>query len=93
MAKFIFKTRCVEVKPEHVSDLEEMYAHQKPVTWKTMRRMCEGIDQYSKRLGYNKTNCRIENDPCIRFYRSRFQGKRCYNMEWSCIDHIWIESE
>jgi hypothetical protein len=86
MNKFRLLTTCTYAK---ASDLEEMYATQREVCYRTVLRrigkehLLEVFPVY--KLGIPS----MSKDRYIRYYRCRYMGVPCYNIEWSCIDHIF----
>ncbi len=93
---FHFATRCVECR--NVRALEDMEERAREITYRTFIRrvgteeLRERFPDYNWRKG-KSPGLRLKDDYAVRFYKSRFMGKPCYCVDWSSIDHIWIESE
>ena len=79
-------------------DFEELYGNDREVTYVTFAKHVD-IPAISERLGYHygpsksgkNGHLRIRDDYCIRFYTSVFHGRRCWHMDWSSIDHIFLK--
>jgi len=87
MNKFRLLTTCSSAK---ASDLEEMYATQREVSYKTVLRKIgkEHLDEVFP-IYKRPAVLSMGRDRYIKYYRCRYKGVPCYNIEWSCIDHIF----
>ena len=47
-------------------------------------------DEVEKQLGYIKPR-RVSHDQLVRYYRSKYKGKRCYYIARSSIKYIYAE--
>lgn len=36
---------------------------------------------------------KLRNDYHVRYYKSRFNGKPCIDVDWSAIDHIFVKED
>lgn len=81
-----FSLSCVESTYEAIRAMIEV---EKPITLKTFRRRCDskGLE---RSLGYDRgfPLCR---DWHVGYYRSMYEGRRCYYLRWSGIEHIFLE--
>lgn len=90
MKPFIFRTTCVE---SFGPDIHDMVEQAKPVTRRTFLRHCETA-QVEAQLGYERDRrhgLTMAQDPYVRYYRSRYQGKPCYFFVWSAIEYIFLK--
>lgn len=87
-----FVTRCVEAE---LADLEGLEETKREVGYATARcRAGPALAELAKDLGYPWRMCyggvrTLANDPCVRFYTGRFQGRPCVDVVWSQIDHVF----
>lgn len=91
MAKLQLVRRCVEVPYDKVQDLFDLYDAEHKVTFATFARHCDW-QPTARALGYavgQQRGLHLHKDRCVSFYRSVWQGKPCYYMDWSAIDHIY----
>ena len=92
MKKFLYETSCVSSTAKLIDAMTEQA---RPVTLATLRRHCQDLPQWERDMGYatgNQTGLRLVDDYAVRFYRSRYNGKPCYYIDHSSIEHIWTES-
>jgi hypothetical protein len=76
-----------------VDELEYLYDHDREIKYSTFARHVD-IPFISDYLGYihgshKQQGLRLKKDWHVRFYSSKFRGKRCYHLDWSQIDHIF----
>lgn len=87
-------TRCCDGLAT-VEELEALYEKDRPISYRTFARRVN-VEQLSKLLGYTfrrgQPGVRLETDYAVHFFSSKFKGKRCYHLEWSRIDHIFLTS-
>ena len=92
--KAVLYTRCCDGDATS-EELHEMYDQEREITFTTFSRRVD-IRPIAKDLGYvsgrHAQGLRMQNDRCVRFFRSKFRGENCYYMDWSCIDHIFVTS-
>lgn len=94
---FVLFTRCVdEQTSEHVDRLDNMTARALEISKETFFRHVS-LPRLAARLGYaygrHAPGLRLTSDRCVRFYRSSWQGKRCYYLDWSRIEHVFLTPE
>lgn len=101
MPNFVLHTRCVDgAGYQFVEKLEAMTDRAREITAATFFRHVDertavhatGADY---RVGRNPAHTdfqlRLKDDRCVRFYRSVFDGKPCYYLVWSAIEHVFLE--
>lgn len=90
---FTLRHRCTD-QDMRASDLEDMYEADREITYRTFRKHCSDLPEVAQSLGYavgSERGLRLVNDGHVRFFRSRYKGRLCYHMDWSAIDHIWLQ--
>jgi hypothetical protein len=93
MAKdFHFLTRCIEAQADELHDMDDRAIE---ITYGTFMRHVDRreVEQYLPAT-YEQDARRgltLKNDYAVRYYRSVFRGKRCYGIDHSSIDHIFVE--
>ena len=91
--KFQLVTTCVQVPMSQVNDLHDMMDRARPVTVRTFKRHTDW-QPVARQLGYavgrHANGLRIERDYHLGFYRSTWQGKPCYYLDHSRIEHIFV---
>lgn len=97
MLSYAYVTCCVNVPMSEVDDLNEMIWNERDITRATFMRKCgRAARDIFRQLGYEDhpahglTSAR---DFHIRYYSSKFRGKRCYFFRWSAIEYIFQEQE
>lgn len=92
--KMVLATTCVsDNSHSHVQALEAMYDAELEINFKTFAKHCDwrewaegngyAVKPFSKELW-------LSADWAVRFYRSKWKGRRCYYMDWSSIDHVFL---
>jgi hypothetical protein len=74
-------------------ELDYLYAHDREIKFDAFARHVD-LQDLSERLGYAfgpQKGLHLRKDWHVRFFISRFRGKRCYHLDWSHIDHIFGE--
>ena len=75
-------------------DFDELYGNDREITYATFARHVD-IPIISEYLGYHfgpgDKGLRIRDDRCVKFFTSVFHGLRCWHMDWSAIDHIFLK--
>jgi len=92
MKTYHFYTTCVNIPHRYVDALNDMIDNGKEISYATMRKHCEGLDEIEKELGYDK-HLRIKDDWHVVFCKSKFNGKPCYYLVWSAIEYVWVKGE
>jgi hypothetical protein len=76
-----------------LNELYYLYDHDRQISFRTFAEHVD-IKELSLMYGYaygHEKGLHLKKDWAVRFYKSRFRGKRCYHMVWSEIDHIYQE--
>ena len=90
-----YLTSCEGLPRRDVPALDKMIGDAVEVGYATFRRNVggAGLDEWAKEAGYDTGNerggLRLRNDWHVRYYRSKWKGKRCYYMDHSSIEYIW----
>ena len=89
--KFQYETNCINCRDGDA--INEMVNVSKEVTLKTLLKNCFGIKEWAKEKGYDslcgKNGLSLKHDRGVSFRKSKFGGKQCYYICWSCIEYIW----
>ena len=93
--KAVLVARCCDGRAT-LDELQHLYEHDREITFETFARNVD-LKEVSEELGYaygrGEAGVRLRKDPFVRFYRSEFRGKRCWHLDWSAIDHIYIKHD
>lgn len=92
--KATFHISCVHANGD---DIHSMVERGRDISHTTFKRRCEW-EPIAQALGYatgkptrqNRDLLRLENDWCVRFYKSLYQGEPCYYMVHSAIEYVFI---
>lgn len=85
---------CVDVGPRAVATLQRMINDARGVTYETVRRHCVGLLSWAEQHGYERHAARgltLKDDGHVGYYKSRWNGQRCYYVRWSAIEFIWLQ--
>ena len=88
--QYTFHTRCVETTADK---LEAMYATQREIGYRTALKhigRAQLNDIFPLYADPNSPLKSLGRDYAVSFYRGRFDGLPCINIEHSRIDHIFI---
>ncbi len=88
MKKYRFITDCVSANGESIS---RMVDQAREVSFETFRRRTDW-KPIAKALGYavgSEPGLHLGDDALVRFYRSKFEGRPCYFMDWSRIEYVF----
>lgn len=88
-------TRCCDGVAT-ADQLRRMYDAAREITFRTFAGQVEltpllGDLGYAK--GQREKGLRLQNDPCVRYFKSKYRGQACYYMVHSAIDHIFLYPE
>lgn len=89
-AKYAFTTRCVESDAKSITDMCE---RARPISFRTFARRCLW-QPWARSVGYatgGERGLRLNQDYHVRFFRSRYRGRRCYFVVWSAIEIVFAE--
>lgn len=85
-----YTTCCVDSDAESIHDMVD---RAREVTYQTLRKHCDGVDQFAAGLGYDTGNerggLRLKDDFAVSFHKSLYRGKPCYYVDHSRIEYIW----
>jgi hypothetical protein len=81
-----FATTCVNSTADLIIDMVD---RAREVTWRTFARH---VPRHELRAFFPGPPA-LERDYHVRFYSSRFKGRRCYFLVHSAIEYVWTESE
>jgi hypothetical protein len=74
-----------------LDELHYLYEHDRRIKYRTFAEHVD-IEELSHMLCYaygHEKGLHLKKDWAVRFYKSKFRGKRCYHLVWSAIDHIY----
>jgi hypothetical protein len=63
------------------------------VTLATIRRHCDGIDDWARAMSYAigpERGLHLKDDWAVSYHRSVYCGNPCYYIQHSAIEHIWL---
>ncbi len=83
---FVYTTNCVAHNANNVHLLDAMIDESQQITYKTFRKHCN--DDALRE--FDSQGVRLAKDYAVSFYKSRYEGKPCYYMVHSAIEHIWL---
>lgn len=92
--KFEYLTCCTELTHADAPELHAMIEERIEVSFDTFRRNCAWkplAHALGYRVGRRGSALHLKDDWAVHFYRSFFKGKPCYYMDWSRIEHIFVE--
>ena len=88
-----YETCCVHANGD---DITEMVDQAIDVTYRTILRHCKGLREWAKNMGYeanSREGLTLQKDWHVSYHRSKYRGKRCYYVQHSGIEHIWVECD
>lgn len=91
--RFSLSFTCVQLSPADVPDLHAMCEAAVDIEFSTFARHCNW-QPVARELGYTVgpgEGLRIANDYTVRFKRSVWRGQRCYYIDWSRIEHVFLD--
>ena len=86
MTRYAFTTTCVNATADLILDMVD---RAREVTWRTFTRY---VPRHELRACFPGPPA-LEQDWHVRFYSSRFAGRRCYFLVHSAIEYVWTEAE
>lgn len=90
--QYRFYTNCVCAKGDSITDMCDVA---KEITFKTFMKHCD-LESVLKSFGYavgNEKGLHLKDDWCVKFYSSVFEGQKCYYMDHSRIEYIFVKGE
>lgn len=90
MPEYTFRTTCINSTAKKINDMTDAA---KPTTWRAIKANCEWADRWADGMGYvtRGKGLRIEKDFAISFHKSTYDGKPCYYIDHSRIEHVWTK--
>jgi len=85
MKQYHYLTNCVS---SSAIKIQAMVDNARGITYNTIQRNCQGLQEWSKNMGYNR-NLTLKNDWAVSFYKSKYNNKPCYYIRHSSIEYIW----
>ena len=98
LRSFVYEFNCTEVDDADVDDLHEMIEAAVEVTFRTFSRAVAGLAEFADHMGYDVGRARtgrlrLANDWHVRYFRSKYKGKRVYFMVHSAIEYVFLARE
>jgi hypothetical protein len=91
MKRFEYETCCVNSTAELIHAMVDRAIE---VTYETVHKHCQGLSEWAANMGYeasSRTGLTLKEDWAVSYYRSRYNGRPCYYVRHSAIEHIWLE--
>ncbi len=88
MKSYQYLTNCVE---STAASIDKMVDAAKEITFETFARNCD-YTGLARSMGYSvgpEKGLHIKDDYAVRFYSSKFKGKKCYYIVRSAIEWIF----
>ena len=66
------------------------------VSYSTMLRHCRGMLEWAVSKGYDRTRAQgltLKDDPYVTFNRGYYDGMRCYFLQWSGMEFVWVHED
>lgn len=90
---YIYRTNCVIIT---AADILAMLDVERSVTLETIRKNCEGVEDFEREHGYAvgaERGLHMKDDGCVSYHKSKFKGLPCYFIKWSAIEFIWTKGD
>lgn len=92
MKRYRFETTCVTARGKDILRMRELA---ETVTYRTFLSHCFDVLPYARGLGYARavhqgSGITLKRDWHVDYYRSLYQGRPCYYLVHSGIEHIWV---
>lgn len=84
---------CKNSDAQSIHDMQDAAVEIKHATF---RRHCDGLEEWEADHLYfwdKRQGLTLKNDWHVSYYKSVYRGRRCYYVEHSRIEHIWVEKE
>ena len=89
MRPYVLLTTCVSAPAEKI---HEMRDSARPVTLATVRRHCD-LREWEHSMGYRRGDLTLKDDWAVSFFKSRYDGRPCYYIVHSAIEHVFVEGK
>jgi hypothetical protein len=87
--EYHYETSCVSANAEDINEMTEAAVQ---VSYGTLLKHCEGIKEWERNMGYRRPGLSLKNDWLVSFWKSKYQGRDCYYICHSAIEHIWVKA-
>ena len=90
---YVLVARCVdEQSTAHVRRLEAMCAQGRRISAETFfRHVSQELVSQLLGYAYREKGLSIRKDRCVQYYKSAWRGVPCYYLDWSRIEHVFVE--
>lgn len=89
MTGFRFLGTCVSL--DDGPAITAMRETGRPVSYRTFRRRCPELSRIARVLGYGSdTGVSLAHDWAVSFWRGFFRDERCYWLDWSRIEFVFV---
>jgi hypothetical protein len=97
MKEYVYLISCPD-KPWWTDEqpgelIDELCEAATDVSYETLVRHCEGLVDWALSKGYERSKTQgltLKDDWAVSFHRSIYDGMRCYYVQWSGIEFIWV---
>lgn len=86
---YVFLTSCVASTAELIDAMTE---GAEELTHAELAEHCD-LSSFAHEMGYCDDGLKLENDYHVSYWKSTYDGKRCYYLDHSRIEYIWIKRE
>lgn len=83
--RFRYLTCCVNSTAQAIDDMMD---RAREIQCSTFKRRCDW-KWIEESFGYSRGGLRLHEDYCVRFFRSRYRGRKVYVMVHSAIEYIF----
>jgi len=81
-----YETCCVSANGD---DITNMVDEAREIKYDTFMKHVDK-EEVMNLLGYPCGNLRLKNDWCVRYYKSKYQGKPCVYVNHSAIEYVFV---
>jgi len=85
----LYTTCCIHSTGEAINAMKDKA---REITYRTFRKNTEGLDDWALAMGYvlhPSQGLTLKRDWHVGYYKSEYNGKPCYYLTHSAIEHIW----
>jgi hypothetical protein len=85
----LYTTCCIHSTGEAINAMKDKA---REITYRTFRKHCPDLDTWAQGMGYflhTAQGLTLKNDWHVAYFKSEYQGKPCYYLVHSAIEHIW----
>jgi hypothetical protein len=73
-------------------DVLRMKVFGREISAVTFKDRCAGVKDFANAMGFN-TIAELQNYRGVKFFRSKFQGRRCYYVRVDGVKYIWCKEQ